>query len=182
MLTVSQRREFEKNNELNIALDLGEYGRFRVNVFRQRQNPALVIRLIKNKILNFGKLSLPPLLADLSLEQRGLVLITGKAGSGKSTTAAAMIDHRNINREGHIICVEDPIEFYHEHKKSIITQREIGSDTESFSTAVKNALRQRPDVIFIGETRERAVMDAALTAAETGHLCCLLYTSPSPRD
>lgn len=171
LLTVKQKRDFDQTNELNMALDMGEYGRFRVNVFKQRQNPGLVIRLIQQKIPSFEDLRLPSVLEALSLQQRGLILITGMAGSGKSTTASAMVDYRNNNMQGHIVTIEDPIEFYHEHKKSLVTQREIGADTQSFQVAIKNALRQRPDLIFVGETRERAVMDQALAASETGHLC-----------
>jgi twitching motility protein PilU len=180
VLTAKHKREFEQNNELNMALDLGDHGRFRVNVFRQRQAPGLVIRLIKSKVPDFKALNLPTILEDLSLQKRGMILITGMTGSGKSTTASAMVDYRNQNQEGHIITIEDPIEFYHEHKKSIITQREVGGDTESFAVAIKNAMRQRPDVIFIGETREREVMDSTLAAAETGHLCITtLHTANS---
>ncbi|MFK7839974.1 MAG: PilT/PilU family type 4a pilus ATPase [Bdellovibrionales bacterium] len=171
ILTTRQRREFETELELNTALDMGKHGRFRVNVMRQRQMPALVIRRITSKIPSFEELKLPPVFSDLAMERRGLVLITGMTGSGKSTTLASMIDYRNANEAGHIITIEDPIEYYHEHKKSVITQREVGVDTESYATAMKNSLRQRPDVILVGEIRDREVMEQALAIAETGHLC-----------
>lgn len=171
MLTNRQKREFDGSNELNTALDMGEHGRFRVNVLKQRQQPALVIRRIVSEIPNFEDLKLPPILGNLALENRGLVLITGITGSGKSTTLASMVAHRNSMREGHIITIEDPIEYYHEHRKSVVTQREVGVDTESYAIAMKNALRQRPDVILVGEIRDREVMEQALTITETGHLC-----------
>lgn len=171
VLTNRQRREFETQMELNSSLDVGQYGRFRVNVLRQRQNPALVLRRIISKIPSFEELRLPKLLEKLSLEKRGLILVTGMTGSGKSTTLASMIDFRNRREQGHIITIEDPIEYFHEHGKSVVTQREVGVDTESYSIALKNALRQRPDVILVGEIRDREVMEQALTAAETGHLC-----------
>lgn len=170
-LTSRQKRDFEIHMELNTALDMGEHGRFRVNVLRQRQAPALVIRRIVSEIPDFESLSLPPVLEGLSLEKRGLVLLTGVTGSGKSTTLASMADYRNTREVGHIITIEDPIEFYHDHKKSVVTQREVGVDTESYPIAMKNALRQRPDVILVGEVRDREVMEQALTIAETGHLC-----------
>lgn len=171
ILTSRQKRDFEAHLELNTALDMGSLGRFRVNVFKQRQSSGLVIRRIISKIPSFEELHLPKLLEKLSMEKRGLVLITGMTGSGKSTTLASMIDYRNQNEKGHIITIEDPIEYYHEHKQSVISQREVGVDTESYATAMKNALRQRPDVILIGEIRDRDVMEQALTMSETGHLC-----------
>ncbi|MCF8496747.1 MAG: PilT/PilU family type 4a pilus ATPase [Alphaproteobacteria bacterium] len=171
VLNSRQKHEFQATKELNTSLDMGHSGRFRVNVLRQRQSPALVIRRIVSQIPTFEQLSLPPILAKLSLRPRGLILLTGMTGSGKSTTLASMIDWRNQNMEGHIITIEDPIEYFHEHKKSIVTQREIGIDTESHAVAMKNALRQRPDVILVGEIRDREVMEQALIAAETGHLC-----------
>lgn len=171
VLTTRQQRDFEAHMELNTSLDMGEYGRFRVNVLRQRQHPALVIRRIISKIPSFEELRLPQILERLSMEKRGLVLLTGMTGSGKSTTLASMVDHRNTNSDGHIITIEDPIEYFHEHKRSVITQREVGVDTESYATALKNALRQRPDVILVGEIRDREVMEQALASAETGHLC-----------
>lgn len=180
ILTTRQRRDFENKMELNTALDMGDQGRFRINVLQQRQNPALVIRRIISRIPTFEELRLPSILKKLSMTKRGLILLTGMTGSGKSTTLAAMIDHRNQNEMGHIITIEDPIEYFHEHKRSVISQREIGVDTESYSIALKNALRQRPDVILVGEIRDREVMEQALTAAETGHLClATLHTNNS---
>lgn len=171
MLTSRQRRDFDAQNELNTALDMGEHGRFRVNVMRQRQFPALVIRRIVSEIPSFDELRLPQILSDLAMEKRGLILVTGMTGSGKSTTLASMIDQRNRNSQGHIITIEDPIEFFHEHKGCVVSQREVGVDTESFAMAMKNSLRQRPDVILVGEVRDREVMEQALSIAETGHLC-----------
>lgn len=171
ILTTRQKRDFESRMELNTALDMGAQGRFRINVLQQRQNPALVIRRIISRIPTFEELRLPTILKRLSLTKRGLILVTGMTGSGKSTTLAAMIDHRNNHEQGHIITIEDPIEYFHEHKRSVVSQREIGVDTESYAIALKNALRQRPDVILVGEVRDREVMEQALTAAETGHLC-----------
>ncbi|MCB1531506.1 MAG: PilT/PilU family type 4a pilus ATPase [Alphaproteobacteria bacterium] len=171
VLTNRQKREFESELELNTSLEMGEHGRFRVNVMKQRQNDALVIRRIVSKIPNFSELHLPNILEKLSMEQRGLVLIAGMTGAGKSTTLAAMVDYRNSLATGHIITIEDPIEYFHKHKQSVITQREVGIDTESYATALKNTLRQRPDVIMLGEVRDREVMEQTLNAAETGHLC-----------
>lgn len=171
VLTNRQRREFETNMELNLALDMGEIGRYRINVMRQRQHPGMVIRRIISQIPSFEQLRLPQTLGKLALDKRGLILVTGITGSGKSTTLAAMIDSRNQNTQGHIITIEDPIEYYHRHGKSIVTQREIGIDTSSYLVAIKNALRQKPDVILVGEIRDREVMEQTLTAAETGHLC-----------
>ncbi len=171
MLTNRQKRDFEAHMELNTALDMGQHGRFRVNVMRQRQFPALVIRRITSEIPSFSDLRLPKILGKLAMEKRGLIMITGMTGSGKSTTLAAMIDERNRTSNGHIITIEDPIEFFHEHKGCVVTQREVGVDTESFATAMKNSLRQRPDVILVGEIRDREVMEQALSIAETGHLC-----------
>lgn len=171
ILTTKQRREFELNWELNTSLDMGRHGRFRVNILKQRQSPGLVIRRIVSTIPSISDLKLPPLLEKLALERRGLILLTGMTGSGKSTTLASMINYRNQNRTGHILTIEDPIEYYHEHQQSVVTQREVGVDTESYATALKNSLRQRPDVILIGEIRDREVMEQALTIAETGHLC-----------
>lgn len=171
ILTSKQRREFEMNWELNTSLDMGQHGRFRVNILKQRQSPGLVIRRIVSKIPSISDLRLPNVLEKLAMEKRGLILLTGMTGSGKSTTLASMIHHRNQRMTGHILTIEDPIEYYHEHQKSVVTQREVGVDTESYATALKNSLRQRPDVILIGEIRDREVMEQALTIAETGHLC-----------
>ena len=166
-----QQKEFQEHNEQNLALYYPSLGRFRVNVFRQRGCMGLVIRQIKTTILNCDDLQLPQILKDISMTKRGLVLVVGATGSGKSTTLAAMIDHRNTLTAGHIVTVEDPIEFVHTHKKSIVTQREIGMDTVNYQTALKNALRQAPDVILVGEIRDTETMEAAITFAETGHLC-----------
>lgn len=171
LLTARQQRDFESKMELNTALDMGPYGRFRVNVYKQRQMPGLVIRRIISKIPTLEELRLPHVLAEMASERRGLVLVTGMTGSGKSTTLASMLNYRNEREQGHILTIEDPIEYYHEHKKSVVTQREVGVDTESYNVALKNALRQRPDVILIGEIRDQQVMEQALTIAETGHLC-----------
>ncbi|MDH5667365.1 MAG: PilT/PilU family type 4a pilus ATPase [Nitrospira sp.] len=166
-----QRAEFEEKMEMNLALYYKELGRFRVNVFRQRGNVGLVFRHIKAEIQTVDELELPSIMKDIAMTKRGLVLVVGATGSGKSTTLAAMIDHRNTIHQGHIITVEDPIEFVHQHKKSIITQREVGFDTLTFQNALKNTLRQAPDVILIGEIRDTETMEAAITFAETGHLC-----------
>ena len=165
------QREFEEHNEQNLALYYSALGRFRVNVFRQRTCIGLVIRQIKSNILTIDDLELPPVLKEVAMSKRGLVLFVGGTGSGKSTSLAALIDHRNTNSAGHIITIEDPIEFIHLHKKSIVTQREIGMDTDTYSAALKNALRQAPDVVLIGEIRDLETMEAAITFAETGHLC-----------
>ena len=178
MLTSRQRREFDANMELNLAFDMGGEGRFRVNVMRQRQNTGMVIRHITSKIPSFEQLRLPKLMEGLSLEKRGLIVLCGVTASGKSTSLASMVDYRNQTGGGHIITIEDPIEFYHDHKRAIITQREVGIDTASYSVALRNALRQKPDVIMVGEVRETDVMEQAITAAETGHLCiCTLHAS-----
>lgn len=166
-----QRGEFEEKMEMNLALYYKELGRFRVNIFRQRGNVGLVFRHIKAEIQTVEQLELPPIIKDIAMTKRGLVLVVGATGSGKSTSLAAMIDHRNSTHQGHIITVEDPIEFVHQHKKSIITQREVGFDTMNFQNALKNTLRQAPDVILIGEVRDTETMEAAITFAETGHLC-----------
>lgn len=171
ILTPRQRLEFDTNMELNMALDLGQEGRFRINIMRQRQNPALVIRRITNRIPNFEQLHLPKIMEKMAVEKRGLILICGMTASGKSTLASALIDYRNTMVGGHIITIEDPVEFYHEHKMGIITQREVGIDTASYSVALKNALRQKPDVILVGEIRYQDVMIQAISAAETGHTC-----------
>ncbi len=166
-----QRKEFEETMEMNLALYYPDLGRFRVNVFRQRGNVGIVIRQIKVEILPIEKLGLPPIVKDIAMTKRGLALFVGATGSGKSTSLAAMIDYRNERGPGHIISVEDPIEFVHRHKKSLVTQREVGFDTHSYEAALKNTLRQAPDVILIGEIRDKETMEAAITFAETGHLC-----------
>ena len=166
-----QQRDFAETNEANLALYFQGLGRFRVNVFRQKTFVGIVLRQIRSHILTIDDLTLPQILKDIAMTKRGLVLLVGATGCGKSTTLAAMIDYRNDNSAGHIISIEDPIEFVHTHKKSIITQRELGMDTGSYGTALKNALRQAPDVVFIGEIRDTETMEAAITFAETGHLC-----------
>jgi twitching motility protein PilU len=166
-----QQQEFQRDRELNIALYYSNLGRFRVNLMKQRSYTAIVIRQIKSKIPTIDDLQLPPILRDVCLTKRGLVLVVGATGSGKSTSLAAMIDHRNSNTAGHIITIEDPIEFVHVHKRSIVTQREVGLDTSSYENALKNCLRQAPDVILLGEIRDTDTMEAAITFAETGHLC-----------
>lgn len=171
VMTEKQQREFGELNEANLALYYSQLGRFRVNVFRQKNCIGIVIRQIKSNIATIDDLQLPQTLKDVSMTKRGLVLVVGSTGSGKSTSLAALIDHRNSTSAGHIITIEDPIEFIHEHKKSIISQREIGMDTKDYKTALKNALRQAPDVILIGEIRDTETMEAAITFAETGHLC-----------
>jgi twitching motility protein PilU len=165
-----QKRTFEQEHEMNLALYYPELGRFRVNIFLQRGNVGIVLRQIKINIKTIDDWGLPPILKDIAMAKRGLVLVVGATGSGKSTTLAAMIDHRNENQQGHIITVEDPIEFVHAHKKSVVTQREVGFDTNSFYNALKNTLRQAPDVILIGEVRDTETMEDAVVFAETGHL------------
>ncbi|MEE4376061.1 MAG: PilT/PilU family type 4a pilus ATPase [Candidatus Competibacteraceae bacterium] len=166
-----QIKEFESEWELNFAIPLAGVGRFRANVFKQRGEVSMVVRYIKGDIPQVEELGLPSLLRKLVMEKRGLVLMVGSTGSGKSTTLAAMIDHRNSSSPGHILTIEDPIEFTHQHKKSIIGQREIGIDTHDFENALKSAMREAPDVILIGEIRSRDVMKYAMSYAETGHLC-----------
>ena len=171
IMSTKQIEEFSSTNECNFAISLPDTSRFRVNAMVQRGATALVFRSITSKIPNFDSLNLPPVLKDVVMKKRGLVIFVGSTGSGKSTSLAAMVDHRNENCQDHIITIEDPIEFVHQHKKSIITQREVGVDTENWFAALKNTLRQAPDVILIGEIRDRETMDYALAFAETGHLC-----------
>lgn len=166
-----QREEFEREMECNFAINVPNVSRFRINVFVQQQQVGMVIRTIAAEIPNFEKLKLPQKLKDVILEKRGLVLVVGGTGSGKSTSLAAMIDFRNENSAGHIITVEDPVEYVHKHKKSMITHREVGVDTHSWHHALKNTLRQAPDVILIGEIRDTETMEHAIAFAETGHLC-----------
>jgi twitching motility protein PilU len=166
-----QRDEFARVKEMNLALSVTGRGRFRCNIFQQRNSVGLVIRQIKLNVPSVDDLGLPEVLKEIALTKRGLVLVTGATGSGKSTTLAAMIDHRNTTTPGHIVTIEDPIEFMHQHKRAIITQREVGFDTLSFHEALRNTLRQAPDVILIGEVRDEITMEAAITFAETGHLC-----------
>jgi twitching motility protein PilU len=156
---------------MNLATSLPGVARFRVNIFQQRGSVGMVIRRIKADVMSVDEMGLPSILKDIVMTKRGLVLVVGATGSGKSTSLAAMIDHRNSHEAGHIITIEDPIEFVHRHKQSIVTQREVGFDTHTFQAALKNTLRQAPDVILIGEIRDTETMEAAITFAETGHLC-----------
>lgn len=167
----AHQKEFHTNLELNLALSIKQVGRYRINIFRQRGEVAMVVRYIQAKIPSLSELGLPDILNALVLEQRGLILVVGSTGSGKSTTLASMINHRNQNHCGHILTIEDPIEFIHEHQQSIIDQREVGIDTLSYDNALKNALREAPDAILIGEIRDRNTMQHAIAYAETGHLC-----------
>jgi twitching motility protein PilU len=168
-----QWNEFSHHNEMDLALVLSvpRLSRFRVNILRQRGSAALVIRTIKYEIKTLDELGLPLILKDLSIKKRGLVLVVGATGTGKSTTLAAMMDYRNTYGPGHIVTIEDPIEFVHKHKKCLVTQRELGFDTYSFSEALKRAVRQAPDVVMIGELRDTESVEAAITFADTGHLC-----------
>jgi twitching motility protein PilU len=165
-----QKHEFERELELNMAISLPGVGRFRLNMFRQRNEVSVVARNIVTDIPKFDDLGLPEVLKSAVMEKRGLILFVGGTGSGKSTSLASLIDHRNSTSAGHIITIEDPVEFVHRHKKSIINQREVGVDTKSFQAALKNTLRQAPDVILIGEVRDAETMEHALAFAETGHL------------
>ena len=170
IMDADQIAQFETKPEMNLAISEPGVGRFRVNIFKQRNTLSLVIRNIVTDIPKMENLGLPPILRDIIMSKRGLVLFVGATGSGKSTSLASLIDYRNTNAAGHIITIEDPIEFVHHHKKSIINQREVGMDTDSYEDALKNTLRQAPDVILIGEIRDRETMEHALAFAETGHL------------
>jgi twitching motility protein PilU len=170
LMTPAQREEFKSTLEMNVAITVAG-ARFRVNVFRQKGATGMVVRLVKSKIATLAELGHPRALGDVMASKRGLVLLVGGTGSGKSTTLAAMIDHRNATSTGHIVTIEDPVEFIHPHKKCVVTQREVGFDTLSYAHALKNTLRQAPDVILIGEIRDVETMEAALAFAETGHLC-----------
>jgi len=171
IMSDDQVSEFERTMEGNLAISIQGLGRFRVNVFRQRGDAAMVIRYIKGQIPSIEELNLPQTLKNLIMESRGLILVVGSTGSGKSTTLASMLDHRNQNSTGHILTIEDPVEFLHTHKKSVVDQREVGLDTLSYEVALKNAMREAPDVILIGEIRDRQTMQHAIAYAETGHLC-----------
>lgn len=171
VLSPEQYQELLTQKELNIATSDPEIGRFRFNFYQQKMNLAIVIRKIETNIKTLDDLRLPNTLKDVSMAKRGLVLLVGATGSGKSTTLAAMINHRNENEAGHIITIEDPVEFVHEHKKCVVSQREVGIDTVSFKVALKNTLRQAPTVILIGEIRDEETMEHAINFAETGHLC-----------
>lgn len=170
-MNMEQLKDFRETSEQNLALDYDELGRFRVNAFRQQGHIGMVVRQIKTTISTIDQLQLPPVLKDVIMAKRGLLLVVGATGSGKSTSLAAMIDHRNANSPGHIVTIEDPIEFVHQHKMSVITQREVGIDTKSYRIALKNVLRQAPDVILLGEVRDSETMEMAIEFAETGHLC-----------
>ena len=171
LMTPAQQQEFRSKLEMNLALATDNGGRFRVNVFRQRGATGMVVRLVRTNIKTLAELNHPPALSDVMRSKRGLILLVGGTGSGKSTTLAAMIDHRNRVESGHIITVEDPVEYIHQHRKCVVTQREVGIDTRSYHDALKNALRQAPDLILIGEIRDAETMESAITFAETGHLC-----------
>ena len=166
-----QVSEFEENNESNFSIALTGVARFRVNAFVQRGSTGMVLRIINSEIPSFAELSLPDTLQDIAMTKRGLVIFVGGTGSGKSTSLASMVDYRNQQSHGHIITIEDPVEFVHDHGNCIVTQREVGVDTESYGIALKNTLRQAPDVILIGEIRDRETMEHAIAFAETGHLC-----------
>lgn len=171
LLTPEQFDEYNSTFELNMASQFDTAARFRVNVFRQQTHDGIVIRRIEHNIPTLAELNLPAVYGELAMERRGLILVSGQTGSGKSTSLAGMVGHRNTHGSGHIITVEDPIEFVHQHDKCIISQRDVGLDTYSYNLALKNALRQRPDLVVIGEVRDREVMEQAIYFAETGHLC-----------
>jgi len=177
-----QRHRIKERGGVDFGFAFGDVARFRVSVYKQKANFGIALRLIPSKLLTFDEIGLPPNIKDLLHKPRGIVLVTGPTGSGKTTTLATMIDYININRDCHIVTVEDPIEYYHSHKKGIVTQREIGADVPSFSEAVIKALRMDPDVILVGEMRDLATMAAAITAAETGHLVfATLHTTGAAR-
>lgn len=170
LMDAEQRREFDRDLEMNLAISRTGVGRFRVNIFKQRNDVSIVIRNVKVDIPRFEDLKLPPVLLETVMLKRGLILFVGATSSGKSTSLAALIDHRNRHSAGHIVTIEDPIEYIHRHKRSIVNQREVGVDTRSFHAALKNTLRQAPDVVLIGEIRDRETMEHALSFADTGHL------------
>jgi twitching motility protein PilU len=178
VMTPAQREEFEKTHECQFAISAQGVGRFRVSCFYQRNCVGMVLRRIESKIPTFEELTLPPVLKTLSMTKRGIIIFVGATGSGKSTSLAAMVGYRNQNSTGHIITIEDPIEYVHKHEGCIITQRELGIDTDNWENALKNTLRQAPDVILIGEVRTRETMEYAINFAETGHLClCTLHAN-----
>jgi twitching motility protein PilU len=171
MLNAEQIQTFEASRELNLSIGIPQVGNFRINMFWQRSSIGIVVRYITGTIPKIEDLALPPVLSEVIMGKRGLVLVVGATGSGKSTTIASMLDHRNTNKSGHILTVEDPIEFLFRHKKSIVNQREVGLDTRSWGDALKNAMREAPDCILIGEIRDKETMSAAISYAQTGHLC-----------
>jgi twitching motility protein PilU len=171
LMSPDQLKTFEATMEMNLSFGVPNVGNFRINIFRQRASISIVVRYILGNIPELATLMLPQILSELIMEKRGLMLIVGSTGSGKSTTIASMLDYRNANRSGHILTIEDPIEFLFKHKKSIVNQREIGMDTLSWDMALKNAMRQAPDCILIGEIRDKETMQAAIAYAQTGHLC-----------
>ncbi len=171
VMTEQQIQDFEKTWEMNFAVGRSELGSFRVNVFRQRGAVAMVIRFIKPNIPTIEELSLPPICKEIVMEKLGMVLIVGSTGSGKSTSLASMIDHRNTTKTGHILTIEDPMEFVYKHKKSIVNQREVGMDTQSYNQALISAMREAPDLLMIGEIRDQPTLQSALLFAQTGHLC-----------
>ncbi len=178
IMTPSQKEQFERHHECNFAIGVQGVGRFRVSAFYQRNHVGMVLRRIETKIPTIESLNLPPILKNLAMTKRGLIIFVGATGTGKSTSLASMLGYRNLNSTGHIITIEDPIEFVHKHEGCIITQREVGIDTETFEVALKNTLRQAPDVILIGEVRARETMEHAIAFAETGHLClCTLHAN-----
>lgn len=180
VMTPSQREEFEKTHECQFAISLQGVGRFRVSCFYQRNQVGMVLRRIETKIPTIEELSLPAIIKTLAMTKRGLIMFVGATGTGKSTSLAAMVGYRNLNSTGHIITIEDPIEFVHKHEGCIITQREVGIDTDSWENALKNTLRQAPDVILIGEVRTRETMEHAIAFSETGHLClCTMHANNS---
>ena len=181
LMDEKQQRVFEEERELDFSFSLPGEGRFRINVFHQRSSVGGVVRIVPALDKTFEELGLPKIIAELALKPRGLFLVTGPTGAGKSTTLAAMIDYINQNRRCHIVTIEDPIEFFHSHKKAIVNQREVGTDTPSFARALRSVLRQAPDVIMIGEMRDLETMQMAITAAETGHLVlATLHTNSAP--
>ena len=178
VMTPAQREEFEKTHECNFAISMQGVGRFRVSCFYQRNQVGMVLRRIETKIPSIDELNLPPVIKTLAMTKRGLIIFVGATGTGKSTSLAAMIGYRNINSSGHIITIEDPIEFVHKHEGCVVTQREVGIDTDTWENALKNTLRQAPDVILIGEVRTRETMEHAIAFAETGHLVlCTLHAN-----
>lgn len=182
MMNDAQRKVFEEHHECDFSFEIGDIARFRVNVFMQRRGEGAVFRTIPSKILSLEQLGMPPLLRQLCQKEKGLILVTGPTGSGKSTTLAAMLDHLNDTFEGHILTIEDPIEFVHQSKKCLVNQRELGPHTHAFANALRAALREDPDIILVGEMRDLETIQLALTAAETGHLVFgTLHTSSAPK-